>query len=171
MEAMGKVVDEYPEVVGAEGGEDRDPGKMESIERKAGLLKDRECIEFIGTVSGEAKDKAVQAADVLILPSHIENMPVSVIEGMAAGLPVIATRVGAISEMIEDGETGILIEARDPEALAQRRALLFRDAELGRRLGRQALRFARATWDADTVAGRTIDLYSRLITGKASHAA
>lgn len=168
IEAIGKLVSEYPDLVLALGGENRDPGTMERIEREADRLGVRGRIEFLGTVSGDAKDQALRDADILILPSHTENMPVSVIEGMAAALPVIATRVGAVSEMIKDGETGLLLEARDPEALAQRLAQLLSDADLGRRLGRQAQRHAYATWDADLVAERTIELYARLIAGKIS---
>lgn len=169
--AIAKLAPEFPDVVLALAGDDRDPGTRELLEREAERLGIRDRIEFVGTVSGEAKDQQIRDADILILPSHAENMPVSLIEGMAAALPVIATAVGAIPEMIQDGETGFVIEARDADALAERIARLFRDPDLGRRLGRQAQVRARATWDTDVVAERTLALYAQLTAGKGSYAA
>jgi len=57
--------------------------------------------------------------DVLVQPSRADNLPLAVLEAMAAGLPVIGTRVGGIPELVVDGETGILVEPEDPPALAQ----------------------------------------------------
>lgn len=171
LKAIARLAHEFPDVVLALGGDDRDPGTRDQLEREAGRLDIRDRIEFLGTVSGESKDKAVRDADVLILPSHTENMPVSLIEGMAAALPVIATTVGAVPEMIEDGETGFLIAPRDSEGLADRLARLFRDPALGRKIGQQAQNHARATWDADVLAERTVALYQKLTTGRGSHVA
>ena len=170
LKAIAKLASEFPDVVLALGGDDRDPGTRDLLEREAMRLGIGKCIEFLGTVSGESKDQAIRDADVLILPSHTENMPISLIEGMAAALPVVATTVGAIPEMIEEGETGFLIEVRDPDALAERLARLFRDSDLGRRLGQNAQSYARATWDADVLAARTMALYATLIAGRGSHA-
>lgn len=171
LDAIGKLVPHYPELVLALAGEDRDPGTRKRLEREAERLGVRNRIEFLGVISGESKDQALRDADILILPSHTENMPVSVIEGMAAALPVIATSVGSVTEMIEDGETGFVIAARNPDALAQSLERLFRDADLGRRLGNKAQCHARANWDVDVVAERTIALYTRLTAGRIPRAA
>lgn len=171
LKAIAKLTREFPDVVLALGGDDRDPGTRDQLERESVRLNIRDRIEFLGTVSGESKGQAIRDADVLILPSHTENMPVSLIEGMAAALPVIATTVGAVPEMIEDGETGFLIAPRDSEGLADRLARLFRDPALGRIIGQQAQDHARATWDADVLAERTVVLYEKLTTGRGSNAA
>jgi glycosyltransferase involved in cell wall biosynthesis len=162
LEALARLVPRFPDVVLALGGEDRDPGTRARLEREAERLGVRRNLEFLGIVSGAAKAQALQDADILILPSHTENMPVSVIEGMAAGLPVVASRVGAVGEMLRDGDTGFVIEARDVEALAERLGRLLADPELARRLGRSALRHAGATWDADVVAAQNLALYARV---------
>lgn len=169
--AIAKLAPEFPDVVLVLAGDDRVPGTRIILEREAAHLGIRDHIEFVGTVSGKAKEREIRDADVLILPSHTENMPVSIIEGMAAALPVIATAVGAIPEMIQDGETGFVIEARDANALAERLAQLFRDPALGRRLGRQAQAHACATWDTNVIAEHTLALYAQLTAGKDSHAA
>ena len=90
-------------------------------------------VEFPGTLTGPDKLAAFAAADVFCLPSHLENQPVVLLEAMAAGLPVVATRVGTIPEMVRDGEEGLLVPPRDREALA---------GALTRLLGDQALRAA-----------------------------
>lgn len=171
LEAVSRLAPQFPDLILALGGEDRDPGTRARIEREAERLGVRRHVEFLGTVSGESKERALRDADVLILPSHSENMPVSVMEGMACALPVVATAVGAVGEMIEDGETGLLIEARNSHALAQCLERLFRDPDLARRLGGTAQCHARATWDADVVAERTLALYAQLSASKDSRAA
>src|SRR5262249_2153283 len=60
----------------------------------------------------------------LVLPSYVEGMPNALLEGMAAGLPVIASRVGAIPDVVEDGVSGLLVEPRDVEALSRALARL-----------------------------------------------
>ena len=165
LKAIARLVPRFPDLVLALGGEDRDPGTRQLMERDAERLGVLDQIEFLGTVSGESKIRAFRDADALILPSHTENMPISIMEAMAAGLPVVATAVGAVGEMIEDGETGLLINARDPEALAERLERLLLDAEYARRLGRRAQARACARWDADAVAERDLALYDRIAPG------
>ena len=73
--------------------------------------------------------------DAFALPSANEGTPVSAIEALAAGCPVVATRVGGVPDVVQDGETGFLVESGDTEALARRLAELAADPELRRRLG------------------------------------
>jgi glycosyltransferase involved in cell wall biosynthesis len=163
LQALARLAPRYPDLRLVLGGEDRDPGTRSRLEREAAGLGVGHQLEFLGTVSGAAKDREFSAADVLILPSHTENMPVSVIEGMAAGLPVVATRVGALGEMIEDGRTGLLIPPRDPAALAAALERLFEDPAFATRLAEGGRRHARATWDAEVVAARNLELYAELL--------
>jgi glycosyltransferase involved in cell wall biosynthesis len=74
-------------------------------------------IRFAGAVGAEAKAVLLRDADVLALPSEDEAHPLVILEAMAAGLPVVSTRRGAIPETVVDGETGVLIETRDAAAL------------------------------------------------------
>src|SRR5207237_8126719 len=76
------------------------------------------------------------AFDAMVLPSGNEGTPVSAIEALASGRPVVATRVGGVPDVVRDGEDGFLVEPGDVEQLAERLALLPRDPELRERMGR-----------------------------------
>jgi glycosyltransferase involved in cell wall biosynthesis len=75
------------------------------------------------------------ASDIAVVPSHIEPLGNAVLEAMSHGVPVVATRVGGIPEMVVDGETGILVEPHAPHQLAQGIARLLGDSVLTRALG------------------------------------
>jgi glycosyltransferase involved in cell wall biosynthesis len=79
----------------------------------------------------------LRASDVFVLPSLFEGMPLSILEAMGAGLPVIATAVDGTPEVVVDGETGLLVPPADPDALAGAVNRLLGDREFAARLGRQ----------------------------------
>jgi glycosyltransferase involved in cell wall biosynthesis len=92
-------------------------------------------IEYVGPKYGDDKWKLFGQSDVFVLPSFMEAFPLVVLEAMASSLPVVATNVGAIPDMIEEGVNGYLVEPRDPEALTARLSRLLRDCELRSSLG------------------------------------
>jgi spore coat protein SA len=103
---------------------------------------------------------AYARAAVVVLPSVWEEpfgMPAA--EAMAAGRPVVASRVGGLPEVVADGETGLLVAPDDPGALAGALATVVDDAELGRRMAESGRRRARERFSWETVARRTESLY------------
>jgi glycosyltransferase involved in cell wall biosynthesis len=85
-----------------------------------------------------------------------------VLDAMAAGLPVVATRVGGVPEIVKDGETGLLVPPHDPEALAHAMARLADDSGMRDRLGSNGRSLARS-FDADRTASRTRELYLEVL--------
>lgn len=104
-------------------------------------------------------DRLLAAADLFVQPSRSEGLPLAVLEAMAAGLPVVATRVGGMGEAVADGETGILVEPGRPEALAAALRRLLGDDVLRERMGRAARTRAQAEFSVETMARRYVALY------------
>lgn len=96
-------------------------------------------------------------ADIFLLPSHFEGMPMTILEAMGTGLPVVATRVGGVPDMLTDGESGLLTEI-EPEAVAQTLELLVEDRILRERMGRNALEESRK-FSSRTMAENYVRLY------------
>ena len=111
-----------------------DGPERSALERLSSELGLDERVRFLGSVPRERVLRLFRAADASVLPSAWENFPHTVVEALAVGCPVIATAVGGVPEVVRDGENGLLVPARDPEALAGAIARFFGDAELRSRL-------------------------------------
>jgi len=74
-------------------------------------------VSFVGPVFDGEKRRLFEASDLLMLPSHFEGLPYALLEGMAAGVPVIATRVGAIPDVVEHGMHGLFVPVGNPRAI------------------------------------------------------
>jgi glycosyltransferase involved in cell wall biosynthesis len=112
---------------------------------------------------GECSDvpSLLAQADILVRPSLLEGLPLAVLEGMAAGLPVVASRVGGTPELVRDGETGFLVEPGDPADLAGRICSLLGDTAQRTAMGRRAREVVEQGYDWDDVARRTIKVYEQ----------
>jgi glycosyltransferase involved in cell wall biosynthesis len=104
--------------------------------------------------------------DVLAVTSHNEGTPLSAIEAMAAGCPVVATRVGGLPDLIRDGETGCLVPPGDAQALAESLLRLLRDRETARRLGQTAQTVVRERFAAPRLVGDMERLYLEFLARK-----
>ncbi len=105
-----------------------------SLEQRAAELGLDTRVRFLGSVPRERVLRLFRAADASLLPSAWENFPHTVVEALAVGCPVIATSVGGVPEVVRDGENGLLVPARDAEALAAVIRRFFEDGELRARL-------------------------------------
>jgi glycosyltransferase involved in cell wall biosynthesis len=105
-----------------------------------------------------------------VLPSYIEGLPMSLLEAMAAGLAIVATRVGAIASAIDNGRNGLLVEAGDVSALAAALARLCGDAPLRQALGRAARATCAARFTLDRAAADVERIYLELSAARAAAA-
>lgn len=108
---------------------------MEDVKALAKELEISEKVRFLGSQSNVYP--YLHEADIFVLPSNYEGMPMTIIEAMGTGLPVAATAVGGVPDMIENGESGLLTP-REESAVAEAMARLVSDADLRSRLGRKA---------------------------------
>jgi len=141
-------------------------GDIERLRRQVQDLGVAEHVEILGWVSGEAKLAAFRQADVYCLPSYFENLPVSIIEGMAAGLPVVATDIAGVPEEVLEGETGFMVPPGDVPALADRLARLLGDPDLRARLGAAGRARAQACFDNEVVVTRLVDLWRQVASSE-----
>jgi glycosyltransferase involved in cell wall biosynthesis len=114
---------------------------LESLAEEMGITKQ---VSFLGRVPfGPELFRAYRESHIFVLPSLSEGIPKTLLEAMASGLPIVATRVGGIPDVVKDGETGLLVEPRSPEQIAQAVERLVSDPLLRRRLIRNGYHFAK----------------------------
>jgi glycosyltransferase involved in cell wall biosynthesis len=119
-------------------------------------------VRFVGTLAGPELRSAYLGADVLCLPSHREGLPMVVLEAMALGVPVLATRIGAIPDVVVHKETGLLVEPGDVRGLEAAISALARDRGLRSGLGDAARRHILSIAAEEEVAARWRGIYRRL---------
>lgn len=104
--------------------------------------------------------------DIFVLPSLWEGFPVSLVEAMASGLPVVATRVGGTGEAVLDGITGYLVAPRDVQDLAAKIAKLATDPDLRKRMRLAARQRVREHFSASTMVKKTEDVYNEILPAR-----
>jgi glycosyltransferase involved in cell wall biosynthesis len=105
-------------------------GPVEDYRRQATALALSDRVEMPGWLDADKARALCARADILVLPSHAEGLAMAVIEGLAHGLAVVTTRVGAHEEVISDGETGVFVPVGDKDALAAALAKLVIDPDI-----------------------------------------
>jgi glycosyltransferase involved in cell wall biosynthesis len=112
------------------------PGELPDAGRR--LVDSRPDVEWLGWMVGEERQRVMDAATIFILSSSSEGLPIALLEAMSAGMGIVATEVGGVPDLVEDGVEALLVAPEDPAALAAALGLLLADGELRERLGRAA---------------------------------
>jgi D-inositol-3-phosphate glycosyltransferase len=121
-----------------------------------------EMIVFLGKRGQNTLPYYYSAAEVVIMPSHYESFGLVALEAMACGTPVVASRVGGLANLVQEGETGYFVPAQDPEALAEKLRLLFNDHDLRERLGKKATAYAK-NFSWEIITQKVIGVYRELL--------
>lgn len=122
-------------------------------------------VQFLGAIEPELVRRILATASIFCLPSHWEGAPLSVLEAMAAGTALVATRVGEIPAMLDEGRAGILVDVRDVDGLERALRRLLRDEAERDRLGLEARRRVEQLYTWDATVQRVSKLYSNLAAG------
>ncbi len=125
-----------------------------------------EAVDFLGWVTGEQKLACMRRARLLVLPSHLEQQPMVLLEAMALGTALVATRVGGVPDIVRDGVDGILVEPGDSAQLAAALKDLWSDAELRQSLAQSARARVQDVHLAARVADQSRRLYRELAGGQ-----
>jgi glycosyltransferase involved in cell wall biosynthesis len=123
-------------------------------------------IDWLGVQSAENVANALSQADLLVLPSLQETAPMCVAEAMAAGVPVVASRVGGIPDLVDDAVNGLLVSPQQTGELAEAIAELLTDETRRIRMGQAGREKARATYTPRRVAERTLAVYENIVQRK-----
>jgi glycosyltransferase involved in cell wall biosynthesis len=143
-----------------------DGSERASLEAQAAHLCVRDRVIFLGHRDDVAE--LLATCDLLVLPSLYEGLPLSVLEAMAAGKPVVATSVGGTPEAVLDGETGFLVPSRDPTALVRAIQRLLTDACLRRKMGMAGRRRVQRNFSPTQMVAGVTQIYEKLLDGQAS---
>jgi glycosyltransferase involved in cell wall biosynthesis len=127
---------------------------LERLARQRGIA-DR--VRFLGMAADVSE--RLREMDLFVLASHREGRPTSIMEAMATGLPVVATRVGSVPELVAEGRTGLLVDPGDATALARALGALITDEALRRRLAEEARRVAVAELSLDRMVAQYAAFY------------
>jgi len=139
-------------------------GELEAPLRElASQLPNRACVHFLG-IRADIPD-ILNASDIFVLSSRWEGNPMSVMEAMASGLPVVSTAVGGVPELVEEGKSGLLVPSEDEPALAQALQTLVANPDLRRQMGQSALRRAQERFDIRQTVRAYETLYEQILTG------
>ena len=143
-----------------------DGGERDKVEDRARHLGVFDKCVFVGQQPNIVD--YLSAADVLLLPSEKESFGLAALEAMACEVPVVASRVGGIPEVVDDGETGFLSDVGDVDKMAEDAGRLLSDRELRRQMGQAARESAVSRYRTDIIIPKYIEFYERVLarTGK-----
>ena len=147
----------HPELMLRLVGDGPDRTSLEALAKELGLS---DAVTFAGRLPEEETLAEIARADLLVLPSFMEGLPIVLMEAMAVGVPVIASRVAGIPELVEDGETGLLFTPSDWDELASRIDFLLGDEAQRTRLTEKAKAKIASEFDTRTSAEQLARLFS-----------
>jgi len=146
-------------------------GETDKLQAQVDALGITDHVDVMGWTAGEDKIEAFQTADVYCLPSYAENLPVSVLEAMAARLPVVGTPIAGTPEEIIEGETGFMVEPGDQNAIAERLVRLLSDESMRQKMGLAGRTRAEEHFDNEVVCNRLIGIWRSVIASRGEESA
>jgi glycogen(starch) synthase len=159
LEAFEKLCARYPDARLTLAG---DGPERKALEHRAERLGIRDRIEFLGWVAPDSIPERMNRASLLLMPSRREGLPLVAIEASLVGLPIVATNVGGLPEVIDAGSTGLLVPPEDSSALTKAMVSILEDPKRARAMGEAARGRALERFDLQTQVDAYDGLYRKL---------
>jgi glycosyltransferase involved in cell wall biosynthesis len=160
IEAIPQIIDVNPDtrclIVG-------DGDEREMLHRRVVELKIADNVIFTGRIDNSVMPAYYAVSNIVVLPSLIEATSIAGLESMAMGKPLVATNIGGIPQIVDDGETGVLVPPGDPKRLAEGIISLLSDDTRRQIMGVNARKKVEAAFSWDVIAEKILNIYSRLI--------
>ncbi|MGD8413696.1 MAG: glycosyltransferase family 4 protein, partial [Candidatus Latescibacterota bacterium] len=131
----------------------------EGVRRRCGELGLGNAVSFPGYVTGAEKRELYERSHLFVFPSHREAFPIVLLEALAAGLPLVTTRVGAIGEFVTGGEHGVFLQDGSPGEIERGVVSLLSDPETLASVARVNREYARERFDSPRVARLMEEIY------------
>ena len=155
LEAIGPLCAEFPSLVLVCGGK----GNQQEVNERIQKLCIGNHVKLLGWISGSAKNTCLSSASFYVLPSYVEGIPMGVLEAMAWGMPVVASKIGGIPDIVEHGREGLLIKAGDIGGLRDAIRQLLQDDDKRRRMGLAARSKIKRDFSAEAIMPQVDLLY------------
>jgi len=153
------------------GNEDGEPENRGSEQERLSALRSEygldDLVAFLGKKSQDTLPYYYSAAEIVVVPSHYESFGMVALEAMACGTPVVASNVGGLAYLVQNGSTGFTVPVDEPQLLVECIAKLLSDSELRARMGKQAAEFAKG-FGWNIIANKIIALYQSVLNSNRS---
>ncbi len=161
IKAMESVWEVYPNISVNLIGEEGDLKKSQLLESVK--LENRKRIHFTGYLGHDELPDYYRKTTLYVTPTRYEGFGYTLLEAMACGVPVVATSVGAIPEVVDNGLTGLLVDAEDPKALANAILSLLSEESKRKEMGEQSRRKVLNTYTIEKIGKQTLDFYEKVL--------
>jgi D-inositol-3-phosphate glycosyltransferase len=132
--------------------------RLQALSEEHGLV---DLVTFLGRRDQDALPYYYSAAEAVVMPSHYESFGMVALEAMACGTPVVASEVGGLAFLVQDGITGFHFPAEDPEALSEKLIALIENEDLCKKMSENAVKVAK-NYDWEIIAVKIIELYQEV---------
>lgn len=120
-------------------------------------------VRFLGSLDQSEVRNELYEADIFLLPSVNEALPVCLMEAQATGLPVVASTVGSVDKVVNNGKSGFLVQAGDVDALAEKLIYLIEHPEIWSEMGQAGRAYVEANYDINELNDRLVEIYRELL--------
>jgi glycosyltransferase involved in cell wall biosynthesis len=145
-------------------GNEQGAGDIQHLQNEVADAGLEQFVHIQPAVTGAEKIDLFRSADIFVYPSHYEGMPMAVIEAMASGLPIIATQVGGLPDLVFPGVNGLLVPVGQPDQMAEAIHQIVADPQMRRSMQENSIQLAQENFDIEKLVSRLAGIYQALLS-------